>query len=1041
MTPPTVANISNENSTLYLCGCCQHAVTWTTPAILCDVCATWYHTECHNIQSDEYVKLGHSSADWLCYLCDSDDDDRTNHTTTHHLSHSLPSLSSISSLDSDTEPRHTSSPTKPKPSWSKGKPLRIINVNCQSLSGKKGAWAHLLEGARPDIIIATETWLDNTITNNELEMPHHTVYRRDRSTGPGGGVLIAVASNIRSSLIKTATTSEILWVKLSCHGQRDLLIGAFYRPRVSDKTSIPELFATMDNLSSRRSYDIFLGGDFNLPGWEWKTLSLKPNCPYPQLHREFLELTNTHELKQLVEGPTRFCPSNTLDLMLTNVPLRVNKTTIIPGISDHDIPHVELSLKPHHIYQERREIPIYRRANWEGLKDHLISSTKYPQTIEDSPEELWNNLKQNINNASAKYIPTKLAKRKDSLPWINPYLDSLIVKRNNLRKRSKRYGKARTELRYKEHKRIVQREMRRQHRSYVHNMLTESEESSTATNKKFWTYVKHRRGDSTEITAIKTDHRLLTDKKSMADALNNQFQSVFSPADPAEPTDQKHQPTKTEMDDIRVHRDGVLKLLKDLKPNKASGPDNISARILKETADIVAGPLCHIFNQSLRLSTVPNDWRHANVTPIFKKGDKSKPENYRPISLTCIASKVLEHIVTSHIMKFMERNNILFPQQHGFRSKLSCETQLVELVCDISKELDAGQEVDACLLDFSKAFDKVNHAKLLSKMRKIGLCNQVVDWTAAFLRDRTQTVTLRGTSSNPCPVTSGVPQGSVIGPALFLIYINDLPNRVKSKVRLFADDTIIYTTANNSDQLMGDLKSLEAWEREWNMEFHPAKCEYIRFSRKKNKAPAPNYKLHDEVIPTAKTIKYLGVKIQDDLKWNSHIEYITTKASNTLGFIRRTIPPQSTTLRAKACKQLVRPVLEYASCSWDPLPKTLSSMVEAVQRRSARVVFNIPRISKASTTGMLEKLEWESLESRRQRRRVSLFRAMHYNEVNTNIQQYVSMTDCLTSARRHGLQYRQEHHNTKAHMSTFYVCTSKAWNQLDLKDRLLCAPG
>ena len=206
-------------------------------------------------------------------------------------------------------------------------------------------------------------------------------------------------------------------------------------------------------------------------------------------------------------------------------------------------------------------------------------------------------------------------------------------------------------------------------------------------------------------------------------------------------------------------------------------------------------------------------------------------------------------------------------------------------------------------------------------------------------------------------------------------------------MRLFADDTIIYTTADNSDQLKSDLKSLETWEKEWNMEFHPAKCEFIRFSRKRNKAPIPTYTLHDEVIPTTKTIKYLGVKIQEDLKWNSHIEYITTKASTTLGFIRRTIPPQSTTLRVKAYKQLVRPVLEYASCSWDPLPKTLSSQVEAVQRRSARVAFNIPRISKSSTTEMLKKLEWESLESRRQRRRICLFRAMHYNEVNTNIHQ------------------------------------------------------
>ena len=581
--------------------------------------------------------------------------------------------------------------------------------------------------------------------------------------------------------------------------------------------------------------------------------------------------------------------------------------------------------------------------------------------------------------------------------------------------------------------------MRKQHRQYVHQLLSESDDTPSSTNKKFWTYIKHRRGDGNNITAIKADNKLLTDKKSMADALNNQFKSVFSPVEAQTIT--KSVSPMPPMEKLIVHEDGVLQLLRQLKTNKATGPDELSARVLKETADIVAGPLCDIFNQSLKFSSVPDDWKLANVTPIFKKGDRCKPENYRPISLTCIASKIMEHVVTSHLMKYIEGNNLLFPQQHGFRSKLSCETQLVELVADISKHLDDGKEVDACLLDFSKAFDKVCHVKLLHKMKTIGVSDQLVDWTADFLRNRTQVVTLQGTPSEPCHVSSGVPQGSVIGPALFLLYINDLPSRVKSSVRLFADDTIIYTTADKSAQLKEDLRSLEEWEKEWSMEFHPAKCEFIRFSRKRNKTPLPTYHLHQEEIPTTKKIKYLGVNIQEDLKWHSHVEYITSKASTTLGFVKRTIPPQSTQLRARAYKQLIRPVLEYASCSWDPLPKTLTTKVEAVQRRSARVVFNIPRTSKASTTDMLSRLEWDPLEDRRLRRRACLFRAMHYQEVKTPISDYVALNTCQTSTRRHGLQYRQEHHNTKAHMSTFFVCTSKTWNQLDPMDRLLCPPG
>lgn len=591
--------------------------------------------------------------------------------------------------------------------------------------------------------------------------------------------------------------------------------------------------------------------------------------------------------------------------------------------------------------------------------------------------------------------------------------------------------------------------MRKEHQKYVHDLLTDQDNDKGEVNKRFWTYIKHRRGDTSSITAIKTDNRLITDRKGIADALNNQFQSVFSPTDlsATQTTLSDLSPSiknKLNMDDLHITKEGVLKLLLKLKPYKATGPDGISARVMKEMAAVLAGPLCNIFNMSLEHSSVPDDWRHANVTPIFKKGDRCKPENYRPISLTCIASKIMEHIVTSHMMKYIERNNILHPKQHGFRARLSCETQLVELVSDISAELDAGREVDACLLDFSKAFDKVNHHKLLQKMKTIGICDQITGWTASFLSGRTQTVTLQGTCSDLCAVTSGVPQGSVIGPALFLLYINDLPGIVRSRVRLFADDTIIYTTTDKSDQLTKDLTSLEEWETDNKMKFHPAKCEVIRFSRKRSKTPTSPYPLHGETIPQVKTIKYLGVKIQDDLRWSPHVEYITTRASTTLGFIKRTIPPNATTLRAKAYKQLIRPTLEYASCAWDPLTKTLSAKVEAVQRRSARAAFNIPRTSHASTTNMLQRLDWELLEARRAARRMSLFRAMHFGEVKTNIRDYISPSECLTSTRRHSQQYRMSHHNTKAHMGSFFIRTSRDWNQLDPTNRLLyccCSPG
>ena len=208
------------------------------------------------------------------------------------------------------------------------------------------------------------------------------------------------------------------------------------------------------------------------------------------------------------------------------------------------------------------------------------------------------------------------------------------------------------------------------------------------------------------------------------------------------------------------------------------------------------------------------------------------------------------------------------------------------------------------------------------------------------------------------------------------------------------------------------------------MKFHPAKCEYILFSRKKVKSQLPSYMLHQELIPQVKAIRYLGVHIQDNLKWHTQIDMITTKSSTTFGFVKRTIPPQSSQLRIRAYKQLVRLVLEYAFCSWDLLPKTLSTRVKVVQRRSAWVVFKIPRVSRESTTELLGKLDWAPLKERRSHRRMCLFRAMHFAEVNAPLSDFV-VSNKKTDTRRHNLQYRIDRYKTEGHMSTFFICTSK----------------
>ncbi|MEW8489873.1 MAG: reverse transcriptase family protein, partial [Candidatus Thiodiazotropha endolucinida] len=379
-----------------------------------------------------------------------------------------------------------------------------------------------------------------------------------------------------------------------------------------------------------------------------------------------------------------------------------------------------------------------------------------------------------------------------------------------------------------------------------------------------------------------------------------------------------------EVQSFSIHVDGVRKLL-GLNPHKASGPDTIPTKFLKEAAFEIASALTLIFSASLSQGIVPDDWKTADVTPIFKKGDRSAPANYRPISLTAVCSKVMEHILHSQ--------RILSDQQHGFRKRRSCESQLILTIQDLAQGLEEGEQIDAVLLDFSKTFDKVPHQRLLLKLHHFGIRGSLLSWIESFLTDRSQKVLVEGKASPSVPVVSGVPQGTVLGPLLFLLYINDLPEKVSSTVRLFADDSLLYRkikSQEDHDILQEDLHLLEGWESDWQMLFNPSKCEVIRITKKRNRIPG-SYCIHGQQLALAKSGKYLGVTITDTLSWNAHVDQAAKKANNSLAFLRRNLSSCPSQTKEPSYKSLVRPVLEYGSTVWDPHTQTNNSKLEAVQ--------------------------------------------------------------------------------------------------------------
>ena len=407
--------------------------------------------------------------------------------------------------------------------------------------------------------------------------------------------------------------------------------------------------------------------------------------------------------------------------------------------------------------------------------------------------------------------------------------------------------------------------------------------------------------------------------QSKATALNAQFSSVFT-SDTDLPVPDKGPSPFLDIGDLIIEKEGVAKQLRQLKPNKASGPDDIPARMLQEYADDLAPMLTNIMQQSYSTGKLPSDWTKARVTGIYKKGDKTSPENYRPVSLTCICCKVQEHIVLSHLAKHLSSNDIIINNQHGFREKLSCETQLLQAVDDWSTTLNQRGQSDVLFLDFSKAFDKVPHQHLLHKLSYYGITGKTREWIRGFLTGRSQCVVVDGEESEWCPVISGVPQGSVMGPVLFLIFINDITDGISSDIRLFADDSIIYrkiTSLEDQKALHEDLVRVFEWAERWGMSFNVKKCVHVTITKKLTPLPY-SYTVGGETIPKEQATKYLGVTITSDLSWSKHISNIRAKASRTLGLIRRNFGPCDRTVKEKAYQCLVRPQIDYAASVWSP---------------------------------------------------------------------------------------------------------------------------
>jgi hypothetical protein len=525
----------------------------------------------------------------------------------------------------------------------------------------------------------------------------------------------------------------------------------------------------------------------------------------------------------------------------------------------------------------------------------------------------------------------------------------------------------------------------------------------------------------------------ITDDSEISQIFVNYFASVFSPI------------TKTADRSTDLHaglnhhvlsfitNETVQNKLSHLNIHKAVGPDEISNAMMKFTYIEMSRYLNRLFRLSVTSGSLPQEWKHANVTPIYKSGGKRLKENYRPISLTSCVCKVLESLVLTAMHSFLSTNCPLSDSQYGFRQSRSCTSQLLGHINDLTDRLENGNLVDTVYLDFSKAFDKVVHYKLINKLRLRRVPDLLINWIVSFLSNRTQSVVINGAKSQLKLVTSGVPQGSVMGPLLFLLYTDDIDQVICEGVtiRKYADDIKLFCAYENQNSiaahaaLQSSLDGILRWSEENSLPLNLRKCCTMYFGTN-NESTA--YSIGQFSISITTCERDLGVLIDRRLKFDKHITNIIGKARLLVGQIFRSFASRSVNIIMPAFLVLVRPILEYASPVWNPSLLKHIKALESVQRRVTKRLLGLQHLPYEDR---LRALGMSTLSARRNYLDlIELFKITHGLTKCGNVPRPVRSA---YTTRGHCYRLKQEKSKLNARRFSFFFRIVKSWNTLPSK--------
>ena len=941
--------------------------------------------------------------------------------------------------------------------------LAAVNINSVTSPGRIDELQYFVDSYGIDVLALSELKIDSTVHPSLYSLTgFHPPIVKPR-TRRGGGTAIYVNKSLPFSHMNNLDNDDIeaIWVQVKVKDKLVIICSTYIPPHMpADKQSryLDQLTDSVTQAHSHSPEALVVMGDLN-GGNCWLPPNAPPHSPINSFEGKLKSTSEELGLTQLINTATRIQnrTHNIRDLIFTDSPHVITDSGILPSFSnlDHFPVYATLSINFHsENFNNTRQVWDFENTDIDSLV-HILSRIEWDTITDRDVDEATEAFTETIRDAANRCIPTKTVKNRNDKLWVTADL------RRQIRKRDRLFRLARTRQtdydwsRWKTQRNIVtniNRKLKKEHIQHKVDLLLESKKDPF----KYHTIVKNITGirrDASIPPLIAENGDVITDDHLKAQILN----SYFSAQTDIKLTDLHHahlhdyentQPeTPNHIDSIVFTPNEVLNTINRLDASKASGPDKLPTRLLKMIAIFIADPLAKIFNKSLAAGKYPSLWKRATVKPIFKgKGSPSELKNYRPISLLPCVSKIFEKLVFKRFYDHITSHQLLTDNQSGYRPGHNTQLQLAYLTDKLYKTLDHSEDFTIIYLDISRYFEKIWHAGLLTKCKlEFGIRGQVLSWLNSYLDGRSQQVQIGNEQSPPMSLKAGVPQGSVLGPLLAIMYLNGLSGITSNQTLYFADDSSIHcshtpdTIQTKEIELQKDLNAIYDYGLRWAITFNSNKTTQQTFSNRRNpRIPKLTFG-GQEIYPTSQH-KHLGLTFSSDLKFKQHVNEILLKFNRALSPLYQIAPYIPRRELHQIYTTYVQPHLDYCSAVYDENLTTFDSKrLEKAQNRAARLITGA--IRRTPVINLRRELGWSSVADRRRKQRLLLFHKLVYDPA---IPRYIKAivpstreTSMLRTLRNSNSQtITQPITRTTAYSHSFIPSTIRAWNDLPTEFRL-----